>query len=144
MKLSVIDIIKLGRRYINLWPEHAELEHYFVDYKIIKISRLVCRTMPGLALFSFIMQLYFGSTEVLAQALVYSLFMLSFPVQAMVLMGVKADKYLPPALASWYKESVAKVNQSGGKIKLSTSRPRYFDLAYLLNITYAQNQFKSH
>ena len=72
---------------------------------------------------------------VLPQALLYSLCILSFPLQALMFMGVKADKFLPPALASWYKESVAKVNQGGGDVKLSTQRPRYVDLAYLLNLT---------
>lgn len=142
MKLSVIEIIKLGYKYIHLWPARAELEQYFVEYRTIKVSRLVCRIMPGVALFSVIMQLYFGSLAILSQALVYGLFMMSFPLQALLIMGVKADKFLPPALANWYKESVARVNESGGDIKLSVQRPRYIDLAYLLNLTY-KNQFKS-
>jgi len=88
------------------------------------------------------MQLYFGSMGVLPQALLYSLFLLSFPVQALIFMGLKADKFLPPALANWYKESVARVNQSGGDIKLSTQRPRYLDLAQLLNLTF-NNRYSS-
>lgn len=136
MKLSVFEIITLGRKYMNLWPTRAELEQYFVDYRAVKVSRLVCKVMPGLALFCFIMQMYFGSTAVLPQALLYSLCILSFPLQALIFMGVKADKFLPPALANWYKESVAKVNQGGGNVKLSTQRPRYLDLAHLLNLTY--------
>jgi uncharacterized membrane protein YfbV (UPF0208 family) len=143
MKLTVYEIIKLGQKYLKLWPERAELEQHFVEYRTIKISRLVCKTMPGIALFSFIMQVYIGSSDIIVQALVYSLFMLSFPIQALVLMGVNADKFLPPALASWYKESVARVNESGGQLRLSTQRPRYLDLANLLNVTYNHNQFKS-
>lgn len=136
MKLSVFEIITLGRKYMNLWPTRAELEQYFADYRAVKVSRLVCKVMPGLALFCFIMQMYFGSTAVLPQALLYSFCILSFPLQALIFMGVKADKFLPPALANWYKESVAKVNQGGGHVKLSTQRPRYLDLAHLLNLTY--------
>jgi uncharacterized membrane protein YfbV (UPF0208 family) len=136
MKLSVFEIIRLGRKYMHLWPERTELEQYFADYQAVKMSRLVCQIMPGLALFCFIVQLYLGSMAVLPQALLYSLFILSFPLQALMFMGVKADKFLPPALASWYKESVAKVNQSGGGVKLSTQRPRYLDLASLLNLTF--------
>ena len=82
------------------------------------------------------MQLYLGSIAVLPQAVVYSLFILSIPVQALVTLGVKADKFLPPGLASWYKEGVAKVNEGGGQIKLSVHKPRYLDLAKLLNVTY--------
>ena len=104
MKLSVLEIMALGRKYINLWPKRTELDEYFVEYQAVKISRLVCSVMPGLALFCFIMQLYFGSMTVLPQALLYTLCLLSFPVQATIFMGVKADKMLPPALAIWYKE----------------------------------------
>ena len=136
MKLSVFEIITLGRKYMSLWPARAELEQYFADYQAVKVSRLVCRVMPGLALFCFIMQLYLGSMAILPQALLYSLCILSFPLQALIFMGVKADKFLPPALSSWYKESVAKVNQNGGEVKLSTQRPRYLDLAHLLNLTF--------
>ena len=127
---------------MNLWPERAELEEYFAEYRVVKFSRLVCKIIPGLALFCLIMQLYFGSMGVLPQALLYSLFLLSFPVQALIFMGLKADKFLPPALANWYKESVARVNQSGGDIKLSTQRPRYLDLAQLLNLTF-NNRYSS-
>ena len=64
--------------------------------------------------------------------------MLSMPIQALIMLGVKADKFLPPALSSWYKEGVARVNEQGGDIKLSMQRPRYFDLANLLNLTYSK------
>jgi len=136
MKLSVLELISLGRKYMNLWPERTELNGYFAEYQAVKVSRLVCQFMPGLALFCLIMQLYFGSLAILPQALLYSLCLISFPLQALIFMGIKADKFLPPALANWYKESVARVNQSGGEIKLSTQRPRYLDLAYLLSLTF--------
>ncbi len=138
MNMSVIEIIKLGRQYMFLWPERRELANYFSEYRRIQIGRLVYRYLPSLAVFVFIMQLYFGSLEILPQALVYGLFILSMPVQMLVMLGVKADKMLPPSLSSWYKESVAKINQGGGNISLSVRKPRYFDLAQLLNITYQQ------
>lgn len=140
MKLSVLEIIMLGRKYINLWPKRSGLDEYFAEYQAVNISRLVCRVMPGLALFCFVMQLYFGSLGILPQALLYTLCILSFPLQALIIMGVKADKTLPPALASWYKKSVARVNQEGGNIKLSTQQPRFLDLAYLLNLTFNDSQ----
>jgi len=136
MNMSVVDIIKLGRKYMNLWPQRVELASYFSEYRVVQVGRFACRYLPGLAVFIFIMQLYLGSIAVLPQAVVYSLFILSIPVQALVTLGVKADKFLPPGLASWYKEGVAKVNESGGQIKLSVHKPRYLDLAMLLNVTY--------
>jgi uncharacterized membrane protein YfbV (UPF0208 family) len=136
MNMSVVDIIKLGREYMQLWPQRAELADYFDEYRAVQISRLSFKFLPGIAVFIFIMQLYLGSIALLPQAVVYSLFILTIPLQALVMLGVKADKYLPPGLSSWYKESVAKVNESGGKIKLSVQKPRFIDLATLLNITY--------
>jgi len=136
MELNVLDIIKLGRKYSKLWPERIELAQYFKEYRAVQVTRLACKFLPGLALFVFVMQLYFAGLDVLPQAIVYAMFILSMPVQALVILGVKADKFLPPALASWYKEGVAKFNENGGSIKLSVHKPRYIDLAYLLNVTY--------
>jgi len=135
--MSVVEIFKLGRKYMHLWPEKAELARYFNEYRAIQIARIVYKYFPGLALFVLIMQLYLGGAELLPQALVYTFFILSMPAQAMVMLGVKADKYLPPSLAAWYKEGVARVNESGGRIKLSAHKPRYLDLATLINISYS-------
>ncbi len=136
MKLSLLDIIKLGRRYSKLWPERSELAEYFKAYQAVQIGRFACNYLPGVALFVFIIQLYLGSIAALPQALVYTLFILSMPIQSLIVLGLKADKFLPPGLANWYKEGVAKFNQEGGSIKLSENKPRYIDLAQLLNITY--------
>ena len=139
MNMSVIEIIKLGQRYTKLWPERAELSQYFADYRAVQISRFVCRHFPALAVVTVIFQVYLGSLTMLPQALVYGFFIASMPVQALVMMGVKADKQLPPSLATWYREGVAKINERGGQIKLSVHKPRYVDLAGLLNLTYQQS-----
>lgn len=151
MNLSVVELIKLGQRYIKLWPEKAELAQYFSDYRAVQSARFVCRYFPALALFTFIMQLYFSSglflgagsvnnaINALPQALVYGLFLLSIPVQALVVLGVKADKFLPPSLASWYRTGVEKVKKQKSEKKLSAltvTKPRYIDLAQLLQLTY--------
>ncbi len=142
MNMSVVEIIKLGRKYMQLWPNRAELANFFAEYRAIQAGRFVCRYFPGLAVFSFILQIYFGGLGLLPTALVYGLFMLSIPVQSLVILGVKADKALPPSLASWYKESVAKVNERGGNLKLTVHKPRFVDLANLLDITYSSNLVK--
>jgi len=136
--MNVVELIKLGRRYMQLWPDKVELASYFSEYRSIQVSRIACRYFPGVALFVFIIQLYLGGFQILPQSIVYATFILSIPVQALVMLGVKADKYLPPALAQWYKEGVAKINQSGGDIKLSVQKPRYFDLANLLSVSYSK------
>jgi len=156
MNLSVVQLIKLGQRYIKLWPEKAELAQYFADYRAVQSARFVCRYFPALALFTFIMQLYFASglftgsgaisnsINALPQALVYGLFLLSIPVQAMVVLGVKADKFLPPSLASWYRTGLEKAKEQGSANKLSdlaVSKPRYIDLAQLLQLTFASRNY---
>lgn len=138
MNLSVISLIKLGLKYMKLWPERAELASYFVDYRSVQMARLVYRVIPGLAVLTILLPFGLGFIELAPQLLVYGLFMASMPLQALVMLGVKADKFLPPSLAQWYKEGVAKYNQQGGNIKLSSHKPRYIDLATLLNISYSQ------
>ena len=136
--MSLIEIIKLGRKYLGLWPNKKELLYYFSEYRSIQVARFVCGVFPYLAVAIFIFQLYLGTLEFLSQALIYLFFILSMPMQALIMLGVKADKYLPQALAHWYKEGVAKINQQGGDIRLSVSKPRYIELAYLLNLTYSK------
>lgn len=136
MKLSLLEIITLGKKYLSLWPDKPELQHYFTEYSAIQSSRFVCRYFPTLAIFTVVFQLYLGSFSALPQALVYGVFLLSMPVQAYIILGVKADKFLPHSLASWYRKGVAKVNEQGGDIKLSVHKPRYIDLAQLLQLTY--------
>jgi len=157
MNLSVVQIIKLGQRYLNFWPEKSELSHYFSDYQSIQVARFVCRYFPALALFTVIIQLYFGSGYPLGQgsldgvanalglALVYGLFILSLPIQALVILGVKADKFLPPSLASWYRSGLEKAKEQEQKQKSNLSaltiyKPRYIDLAQLLQLTFASKK----
>lgn len=136
--MNIYQVVKLGQKYMKLWPERSELSHYFADYRAIQVSRFVYRYFPSLALLSIIGQLYFGSISILPQALTYGVFIISMPFQALVMLGLKADKFLPPSLSSWYKEGVAKINEQGGNIKLSVNNPRYLDLAQLLNISYSK------
>jgi len=134
--MSVYQLIQLGRKYLQLWPQQAELASYFREYQTIVFSRFVFRYFPALAIFTLILPIVFNVYDAYPQTFFYALFIASIPVQALVMLGVKADKFLPPSLASWYKEGVAKVNEQGGQIKLSLHKPRYLDLAQLLNLSY--------
>ena len=175
MNISVVQLIKLGQKYLQLWPEKIELANYFVDYRAVQSARFICRYFPALALFTVLMQLYFASGLFLSKdvvglaaidnmllalpkALVYGLFLLSLPIQALVVSGVKADKLLPPSLASWYRSGLEKVKQQNAMKKsenethfhdhndnrnelhtinkLAVYKPRYIDLAQLLQLTF--------
>ena len=134
--MNVYKLIQLGKKYLQLWPQKSELISYFNEYQIIVFSRFVFRYFPSLAIITLLLPVIFHVNNAYPHMFFYALFIASIPIQALVMLGVKADKYLPPALASWYKESVARVNQQGGDIKLSLKKPRYFDLALLLNQSY--------
>ena len=163
MNISVVQLIKLGQKYLSLWPDKPELTQYFEDYRSVQSARFVCRYFPALAMFTVIMQLYIASgyplgqgsisnaLNVLPQAIVYGLFLLSMPVQALVFSGVKADKLLPPPLASWYHSGLEKIKQQIAEqsernnghsndnaiANLAKYKPRYIDLAQLLQLTFA-------
>jgi len=139
--MNIYQLIKLGQKYLQLWPEKSSLEAYFTEYRTVKLGRLVYRYFPSLAIVSLFVQLYFGSWTFLPQAVMYSVFIVSMPIQMLIMFGVKADKTLPPSLALWYKEAVAKVNQKGGFIKLSVHKPKYIDLAYLLKLSAQQAKY---
>lgn len=134
--MSALEIIKLGHKYLKLWPDHPELVKYFADYSAVIAGRFVCKVFPAMAVTVVFVQLYLGSSAMLGQALMYGLFIISMPLQALVMLGLKADKRLPPSLASWYREAVTKIKGQSTKDPLSLINPRYLDLALLLNITY--------
>ena len=46
MNMSLVELIKLGRKYMELWPQRAELGNYFAEYQAVQISRLAFRYLP--------------------------------------------------------------------------------------------------
>ncbi len=140
--MSVYQLIQLGRKYLQLWPQRAELASYFSEYQVIVFSRFVFKYFPALALFTLIFPLLLQIDTAYPQAFFYAIFMASFPIQTLVILGVKADKYLPPSLENWYRESLARINEQGGDLKLSANKPRYLDLAKLLHLSYQSRSVK--
>jgi len=80
---------------------------------------------------------------------------LSIPIHALIIAGVKADTLLPPSLESWYRNGLEKAKQQGSdrdKIntvnseadndnishisQLTLYKPRYIDLAQLLQLSF--------
>jgi len=137
--MSVFQLIQLGRKYLQLWPHKAELSSYFSEYQIIVFSRFVFRYFPALAIFTLLLPIIFSVQGAYPQNFFYALFIASIPVQALVILGVKADKFLPPSLASWYRTGLEKMKKQESQNKLSAltvTKPRYIDLAQLLQLTY--------
>lgn len=139
MNISVIDLIKLGHRYLKLWPERTELAEYFQEYRSVMMARIIWRNFAGFCLFILLFYtLIVGSADI-GLLVFYFVFALSMPVQMLVILGVKADKDLPPGLSAWYKEGLARFNEKGGEVELSAHKPKYIDLAKLLHLTYEKS-----
>ena len=134
-KMTLLEIILLGRKYLSLWPERKELINYFAEYHSILVSRFVCRYSKFFGVFIIALPYAANIFSYLNQSIVSALFILSMPIQVYIMLGLQADKYLPPSLASWYREGVAKVKESSD-IKLTVSNPKYLDLVNLLNLSY--------
>ena len=140
MNMSLFQIVQLGRKYLKLWPDKNELLQYFSEYRQIAISRFVCRYSVHFAVLIIALPFVANAGHMLSQALACGMFVLSMPIQVFIMLGLQADKHLPPALASWYKEGVARVNEQGGKLALSVNKPRYLDLVNLLSLTYGSSK----
>jgi uncharacterized membrane protein YfbV (UPF0208 family) len=138
--MNLLDIIFLGRRYLKLWPEKTELLNFFAEYRQVLIGRMVCRYSAHFAalIFAlpFALPLPVDSDYFIQNTLVVSLFILSLPVQVYIILGLQADKYLPPSLAKWYKEGISNIDQNNTAVKLTTGKPKYFDLVQLLNLSH--------
>jgi uncharacterized membrane protein YfbV (UPF0208 family) len=53
-------------------------------------------------------------------------------------LGNRANTKLPPALAGWYREIYQKIVESGCALEPMKSRPRYKELAQILNRAFRQ------
>ena len=139
MQQSLLQQLKQGKEYIELWPARPELVNYFAEYRAIIVSRFLLKYGLPLAGFALIMPLMLMGVEQLKQALVYCLFIGSMPIQALFLMNKKSLEKLPPALASWYKKGVDKLQQSDLSNNVDTftlNKPTFLDLAKLLKFSY--------
>lgn len=140
MNKSIFELFKLGRKFVGYWPQRAELFHYFSEYRQVEVTRFVCRVLPFSSFVVFALQLGSGGAAIVPMAFAVFILINSLPVHAMLLMGKKSQESLPPSLASWYREGVEKLKANGSDVKLSASKPKYMDLARLLDITY-KNKF---
>jgi uncharacterized membrane protein YfbV (UPF0208 family) len=147
MNKPIIDTFRQGQQFVRLWPKRPELAMYFAEYRAVVLTRMLARYFPFFALTIFSFMLYYGGQEYLSQALVYSLFVLGMPLQALLLQGKKSQQPLPPALANWYRQGVSRLQQQRQQaekllsspeedIKLSLQRPSYMNLAQLLHLSY--------
>lgn len=133
MQKSVMSQVQLGRSYAKKWPMRKELTHLFVEFKVIKATELAITVMPILAMLTLFFQLNYLGSDFLPQAIASALFFVSLPLQGLLWLGKRAETPLTPPLHQWYKELHAKMAANGYNRPLSDNKPRYFELAELLN-----------
>lgn len=125
--------LKDGQKYMETWPMRKELSAIFPEQRIIKATRFGIKVMPAIAAISVLTQMAFNNYSALPQAIVVALFALSMPLQSMWWLGNRSNTQLPPSLASWYREIHQKISESGCALEPAKSRPRYKELAQILN-----------
>ncbi len=94
--------------------------------------------MPAVAAISVLTQMAFNNYDALPQAIVVALFAISMPLQGMWWLGSRSNTKLPPALASWYRELHQKITETGFALEPAKARPRYKELAVILNRAFRQ------
>lgn len=137
-KVGMLSRLKDGQIYMDLWPMRKELSPLFPELRIIKATRFGIRVMPAVAAISVLTQLTFQNGGALPQSIVVALFAISLPIQGFWWLGTRSNTQLPPALAMWYREIHQKISESGAAVEPVKSKPRYKELAKLLNRAFRQ------
>ncbi len=125
--------VQTGRLYAKKWPMRKELAPLFAEFKVIKATELAVTVMPILAMFTLFFQLNYLGSDFLPQAIASALFFISLPLQGLLWLGKRAQTPLEPAMHKWYNELHTKMVANGYQTQLNENKPRYLELANLLN-----------
>ncbi|MGY3570159.1 DUF412 domain-containing protein [Vibrio sp. SCSIO 43135] len=137
-KVGLVHSLKDGQKYMDIWPMRKELNMLFPEQRVIKATRFAIKVMPAIAAISILTQMAFQNQQAMPQAVVIALFAISLPLQGIWWLGNRANTQLPPALAGWYRELYQKITESGFALEPIKSKPRYKELAVILNRAFRQ------
>ena len=137
-KVGLIHSLKDGQNYMEIWPVRKELSAIFPEQRIIKATRFGIKVMPVVAAISVLTQMAFNNYHALPQSIVVALFAISLPLQGIWWLGARSNTKLPPSLASWYRELHQKIVETGFALEPVKARPRYKELAIILNRAFRQ------
>ncbi len=130
--------LKEGQVYMETWPMRKELVSLFPEHRIITATRFGIKVMPAVAAISVLTQLSFHNANGLPQAIIIALFALSLPIQGFWWLGNRSKTQLPPSLVVWYREIHQKIADTGAALEPPKNKPRYKELAQLLNRAFRQ------
>ncbi|EJU9971740.1 terminus macrodomain insulation protein YfbV [Vibrio alginolyticus] len=137
-KVGLIHSLKDGQNYMEIWPVRKELSAIFPEQRIIKATRFGIKVMPAVAAIGVLTQMAFNNYHALPQSIVVALFAISLPLQGIWWLGARSNTKLPPSLASWYRELHQKIVETGFALEPVKARPRYKELAIILNRAFRQ------
>ncbi|CAM2967629.1 MULTISPECIES: terminus macrodomain insulation protein YfbV [Vibrio] len=137
-KVGLVHNLRDGQKYMEIWPTRKELNLLFPEQRIIKATKFGVKVMPAIAAISVLTQMAFNNYTAMPQAVIIALFAISMPIHGMWWLGNRANTQLPPALAGWYRELHQKIVESGCALEPLKSRPRYKELAQILNRAFRQ------
>ncbi len=137
-KVGIVHSLKDGQKYMDIWPMRKELNPLFPEQRVIKATRFAIKGMPAVAAISVLTQMVFANTQAMPQAIVVALFAMSLPLQGIWWLGHRAKTQLPPARASGDRELYMKIVETGFALEPIKSKPRYKELAQVLNRAFRQ------
>ncbi|MDV6251675.1 terminus macrodomain insulation protein YfbV [Vibrio sp. EA2] len=137
-KVGLVHSLKDGQNYMEIWPVRKELNAVFPEQRIIKATRFGIKVMPAVAAISVLTQMAFNNYSALPQSIIVALFAISLPLQGIWWLGTRSNTTLPPSLASWYRELHQKIVESGFALEPIKAKPRYKELALILNRAFRQ------
>ncbi|BDR12960.1 terminus macrodomain insulation protein YfbV [Vibrio sp. STUT-A11] len=137
-KVGLVHSLKDGQNYMEIWPVRKELNAVFPEQRIIKATRFGIKVMPAVAAISVLTQMAFNNYSALPQSIIVALFAISLPLQGIWWLGTRSNTTLPPSLASWYRELHQKIVESGFALEPIKTKPRYKELALILNRAFRQ------
>lgn len=135
---GIVHNLRDGQKYMEIWPMRRELSPIFPEHRVIKATRFGVKVMPAVAVMSILLQMSFNNFSAMPQAIVIALFAISLPLQGMWWLGQRSKTTLPPSLAGWYRELHQKILESGFALEPAKAKPRYKELAILLNRAFRQ------
>jgi len=133
MQKSILSKVQVGRLYAKKWPMRRELAPLFLEFRVIKATDLAITVMPILAMLTLFFQFNYLGADFLPQTIATSLFFISLPLQGLLWLGKRAQTPLEPAMQKWYNHLYTKMVANGYQMKLNENKPRYLELADLLN-----------
>lgn len=123
--MGIFSTLKAGQQYAKLWPRHAVVAA-MTETRVIPAVAFAAKWMPAVAVINLAVQWQWQGEQLLPQALVTSLFLLSMPLQGWYWLGRRANSVLPPRLQRWYQELATKLRIQ------PEPKPTYMQLAKIL------------